>query len=74
MASTQQDISSSLPVADIAGGVISELRNILLSGKYPFNSYMPGAWIMEDYTAVAIRIVEEARFATLNNEKKQKTN
>lgn len=71
MESTKENIETNHYV-DAASAVIEEVKNILSSGKYPLNQIMTGAWVFEDYTAVALKILDEARISAASKDEKIK--
>ncbi len=69
MQSTADDIQETSS-SNIAVLLLETIRNIASSGKYPCNTPMPGMWILEDHTAIADSILEEARITLQNNGKR----
>ena len=68
MQSTAEDMQA--PTRDIGGMLLDTIRGIITSGKYPRNTQMPGMWILQDFTAVAANILDEARIILQNSGKK----
>jgi hypothetical protein len=58
--------SANIDIAKIAELFLKIVKNLLSSGEVILNSRMPGAWVMEDFTAVAYSIFEVARIEIQN--------
>jgi hypothetical protein len=65
--SAADDVTENVTKTDITGTLLETIRNLITSGRFPLNTRMPGAWIMDDHTAIAYSIVEEARIALQNS-------
>lgn len=71
MKSTKENIETNYS-SDVASAMTEEVKNILLSGKYPLNQIMTGAWVFDDYTAVAIKVCNDAKAAAAEKNEKVK--
>ncbi len=73
MKSTADDLRNNGAKDEVVAVVLEEIIRIIKSAKYPVNTFMPGLWITEDYTAVAMKIIDEARVSASNHEKIKRT-
>jgi len=67
MKSTKASVEKNI-TQDFSGAVVNELRKGLQDAKYPVNSITPGIWVQENYTAVAISLINDA-IKTVQNTK-----
>lgn len=67
MQSAASDINETATKYDLSLLLIDTIRTLLTSGKYYTNALLPGCWVMDDYTAVAFTVLDEARIILQNS-------
>ncbi len=61
MVSTSEDVKAEMTKKDIIGELITALKDMFKTAQIPINSVGGRAWVYEQFTAITVAVVEEAR-------------
>lgn len=70
MVSTSEDLKTEVTKKDIIGELITVIKDMFRSGQIPTNSVGGRAWVYEQFTAVTVAVVDQARQILASKDKR----